>query len=61
MMMGKEETSLEPYIEKYTESRIDSFIQSIKKDIAPSRMQYLCKKVLDLLKVTTTNSRVLHE
>ena len=33
MMMGKEETSLEPYIEKYTESRIDSFVQSIKKDI----------------------------
>jgi len=31
MMMGKEETSLEPYIEKYTESRIDSFVQSIKK------------------------------
>jgi len=45
MMMGKEETSLEPYIEKYTESRIDSFIQSIKKDIAPSSCNIFARKL----------------
>jgi len=35
MMMGKEETSLEPYIEKYTESRIRFFYSEYKKKISP--------------------------
>ena len=35
MMMGKEETSLEPYIEKYTESRIKFFYSEYKKRYRP--------------------------
>lgn len=35
LLFGKDETKLDEYLEKYSESKIESFCKGIKKDITP--------------------------